>query len=534
MDGLPRVTSLLAPHLREREYIFSVGRALMQEKELNEVLRIILEAVINLLASRAGLIFLLDQETAHFRTVASYGISWELLKKFRAFAVGIPLDQEDRRKALIEMKESVRQLAATMHPEGKKALIIPLYSEQSVIGAICVFQDRQYEMPHSIGHLVESFATWATIAVKNAQLYQTINTERNRWRAIIGQTADGVMILGPDLGIVAFNPAFERMTSLASPNVIGKQHHEVIHWQHLRTENDLDQAISTGWSFRAHEGLYVEGELNKADGKTIPIGITYSPIFSDHDRLLNIIAIGRDLTRYRDEEKLHKTFISVISHELKTPVAIIKGYAGTLQRDDGNWPREIVKEYLQTIVDEADSLTNLIDNLLEASRLQAGTFALSYQEEISLPLLAKNVVKKFTTQTKKHRFTLSFSADFPEVAADERRLIQVLNNLISNAIKYSPDGGEITLSGEQPSPNHIIIHIADEGIGIPAHEHHRIFQQFSRLDNALSRKTEGTGLGLFLSRAIILAHGGQMQFADNPSGKGTIFSFSLPIKQTKR
>jgi signal transduction histidine kinase len=180
------------------------------------------------------------------------------------------------------------------------------------------------------------------------------------------------------------------------------------------------------------------------------------------------------------------------------------------------------------IEEEADNLTDLIDNLLEVSRVQAGTFNLEISDEVMLPRLAAAAVRKMSSQSKKHYFAVKFPDDFPTIYADERRLTQVLNNLISNAIKYSPEGGLITVSGAV-HPQHVTVSVQDEGIGIPTHEQHRIFQQFSRLDNALSRKAEGTGLGLFLSKAIIEAHHGRIWFANNDQGPGTTFTFSLPI-----
>jgi signal transduction histidine kinase len=251
--------------------------------------------------------------------------------------------------------------------------------------------------------------------------------------------------------------------------------------------------------------------------------------------MTNVIGNFRDLTRYREEEELQKTFISVVSHELKTPVSIIKGYAGTLGRPDASWPPEMIQEYATVIDEEADRLTELIDNLLEASRLQSGTFELEVSDDIALPMMAAEVVSRFGSQTEKHTFVLDFPEDFPTIVGDERRLNQVFYNLISNAIKYSPDGGKIEVFG-RVHVDYVTVSVRDQGIGIPPHEQHRIFVKFSRLDNALSRKTEGTGLGLFLTKAIVEAHGGSIWFSNNRSKTngdmpGTTFTFSLPRRQ---
>ena len=201
--------------------------------------------------------------------------------------------------------------------------------------------------------------------------------------------------------------------------------------------------------------LYVEGEASRRRDAACPterdslnLGITYAPLLDANGQMTDIIANIRDLTRYREEEALQKTFISVISHELKTPVSIIKGYAGTLRRPDGRWSPAVLDESLSVIEEEADNLNGLIDNLLEASRLQAGTFSLEIGDEISLPKLAAAVARKFATQSREHVIDVDFPADFPAIIGDERRLTQVLNNLVSNAIKYSPDGGQITIVGE--------------------------------------------------------------------------------------
>ncbi|MCP5095955.1 MAG: cell wall metabolism sensor histidine kinase WalK, partial [Chloroflexi bacterium] len=174
-----------------------------------------------------------------------------------------------------------------------------------------------------------------------------------------------------------------------------------------------------------------------------------------------------------------------------------------------------------------DNLTDLIDSLLEVSRLQAGTFTLEISDDVLLVTLVANIVRKFGTQTQKHNLVIKFPEDFPIITGDERRLTQVLNNLVSNAIKYSPDGGKILIFGEVHS-QHVTISVRDLGIGIPEHQQHRIFQKFSRLDNALSRKTEGTGLGLFLTKSIIEAHNGRIWFSNNQDQPGTTFTFSLP------
>jgi PAS domain S-box-containing protein len=390
-----------------------------------------------------------------------------------------------------------------------------------------VFQSGNYRFRSDAANLLRNFADQAAIAVKNARLYEAVIAEKQRLDAILEQNADGVMILNPQLEITVFNKALSRMTGWSAQEAIGKPHDDVIEWAELETEMDLKTALDEGWPLPLAPPLYVEGTMRRPNGSLVSLGITYAPLLDNHRRMTDIIANVRDLSRYREEQELQKTFISVVSHELKTPVSIIKGYAGTLRRDEADWPPEVLNEYLSVIEEEADQLTGLIDQLLEASRLQSGTFQLE-MDDVWLPDIATAVVRKFSSQTSVHAIEMNFPPSFPVIRGDERRLTQVLNNLMSNAIKYSPDGGKITVTGEVQR-NYVLISVSDEGIGIPDHQKDRIFEKFSRLDNALSRRTEGTGLGLYLTRAIVEAHDGRIWFSDNDGGHpGTTFTFCLP------
>jgi signal transduction histidine kinase len=248
-------------------------------------------------------------------------------------------------------------------------------------------------------------------------------------------------------------------------------------------------------------------------------------LYDEEGRLSRVLANVVDITRFREAEEMKSTFVSVVSHELKTPVSLIKGYATTLAREDANWDKDTVREGLQVISEESDRLNDLINNLLDASRIQAGGFKLE-RADVSIPRLAGKVVETFRLQTATHRFVLDFAQGFPIISGDEERLRQVFNNLVSNAIKYAPDGGEIRIGGWSDS-DHVTVYVADQGIGIPAEEQDQLFQRFYRVDSSLRRKTQGAGLGLYLCRSIVEAHGGRIWLRSEP-GKGTTVFFALP------
>lgn len=518
--------------IRQREYLLAISRALTAELDLGDVLRIIVQASVEFISGRAGIIVLADPHDHTFRIAAAYGIPRPVLEQSIILTQGLPYAETEERDALPQLNRMIEQLAQEAEMGWTQVIRLPMLSGNALVGMIYVFLIGQYRLSPDDPNLLQSFADQAAIAVKNARLYQEVIAEKQRLDAILEQSADGVMILDAQLHILVFNTALSRMTGWNSVDTIGEHHQQIIQWQKLKTTTDLEMAHANGWPLMGGSALYVEGDLFRADKNLVRLGITYAPVHDQRGRLVNIVANVRDLTRFKEEEELQKTFVSVISHELKTPVSIIKGYAGTLRRPDAHWSTNIQQEYLTVIEEEADTLTDLIDNLLEASRLQSGTFSLDKSSEIFLPDVAKAVTRKLNPQASQHTFVLDFSPDFPLVRGDERRLTQVLNNLVSNAIKYSPQGGTIKIFSKIYA-DYVTLSVQDEGMGIPAHQQHRIFQKFSRLDNALSRQTEGTGLGLFLTKAIIEAHAGTIWFTNNsdktPAQPGTTFTFSLPI-----
>ncbi len=253
------------------------------------------------------------------------------------------------------------------------------------------------------------------------------------------------------------------------------------------------------------------------------MGITYAPLLSEDGKLRNIVLSVRDITHFRTAEEIKTTFISIVSHELRTPVTLIKGYASTLRRDDAKWDRAVIRESLAVIEEEADRLSQMIDDLLDASRLQAGGLGMN-RADVSLPALADRVAERFGSQSSKHKIVADFPEKFPLILGDERRLEQVIANLVSNALKYAP-GGEIRISGSM-RPSQVIVCVSDQGPGIDARDLPHIFDRFYRSNKAV-KQTKGAGLGLYLARAIVEAHGGRI-WADPKAESGARICFSLP------
>jgi K+-sensing histidine kinase KdpD len=229
-------------------------------------------------------------------------------------------------------------------------------------------------------------------------------------------------------------------------------------------------------------------------------------------------------------EDMQSTFVSIVSHELQTPVAIIKSYAATLAREDANWPLETIQRVARNVEEECDRLHRLITDLLDLSRIQAGRVAMRVGS-VDLPELVGEVIDQLSSRAPRHSLRSSFAPQFPLIRGDGDQLRRALFNLVENAVKYSPNGGEVLVAGEAPGTGRVLVRVVDHGVGIPAGEEERIFDRFHRADTRLSRTTAGVGLGLFITRSIVEGHGGRI-WAESPGpGRGSVFTLSLPVDE---
>ncbi|MCK4741447.1 MAG: GAF domain-containing protein [Anaerolineales bacterium] len=226
----------------------------------------------------------------------------------------------------------------------------------------------------------------------------------------------------------------------------------------------------------------------------------------------------RELTRMQDD------FISTVSHELRTPLGFIKGYVTTLLRDDTEWDETSQKDFLEIIDDEADRLRELIDNLLDSSRLESGTLSMTF-EPARLGPVVRAIIQRIESATPEIDVITEMPDDLPILEIDSTRIAQVLDNFLTNASKYAP-GAKVNIKVDADDKR-VRVEVRDEGPGIPQEHLSHLFERFYRIPK--SAATRGTGLGLYISRKIIDAHGGEIG-VESIVGEGTIFFFTLPVK----
>jgi PAS domain S-box-containing protein len=564
------VPALLATYqLRQREYLLRITRAMTSRLELPSLLKLILSSAAEMVGCRAGLIVLARtlvrvgdpvDENARFQIRAVYNIppqAWpafgplmDVASLLHAEEVdddvidapgsegeGESVDPEPSPRGAtvttdyVDLQARVRQVEEKLGLTLGQVVGLPLLFEDELLGIIYLFRS-EYAFTQMDWQFLQGFADQAAIAVRNARIYHQLATERTRLATIIENSADGIMILDTDRRVVVINQALAAMVGLSEEEAVGRSCAEVLPLEKV-VGDDLCQAeVVVG--FVEGTSRRCEGELSRPGGSRIIVSATYTPLYDEAGHLVNLIVNVHDITRFREEEEMKSTFTSIISHELKTPVALIKGYAQTLARPDAEWDAATARQSLEIIEEEADRLEALINNLLDVSRIQASGLRLD-DADVDIEALARKVAEAYRTQTSVHRIELDFPERLPLIWGDEERLRQVLTNLMSNAIKYSPEGGVIRVGGwtQHSSNEHgsarVILFVADQGIGIPQDELANIFERFYRVDSSLRRSTMGAGLGLFLTKAIVEAHGGQV-WARSEAGKGTTFFVALPVE----
>jgi PAS domain S-box-containing protein len=351
----------------------------------------------------------------------------------------------------------------------------------------------------------------ASAAVANAELYQRVTEEKERSGAILAHIADGIVAVGRDDRIVLWNRMAEQITGVPASEALGRLVPEVI-------QREL-----------AADGSQPPGERQVAirRGSTeVWLALTEAVMLDAGGAVAGRIFAFRDVSSERAVEQMKSDFVSTVSHELRTPLTSIYGFAETLMRSDVDFSDPERATFLGYIASESERLIQIVDDLLNVARLEAGTLAVSV-EPIDVGVAAREAAAAAEAHADGHqRFAVDVEPATLVVRADREKLTQVLANLLDNAVKYSPEGGTITLSARQRADAAEIV-VADEGIGIPRSDQQRIFTKFFRTDRGVTGSA-GTGLGLFLVRGLVAAMGGRI-WVESEEGRGSRFTFDLPL-----
>ena len=512
----------------------SFSDALPQESDLRATLTMILRNAIEALGGSAGVVATWDEEEHCFIASDSYGLDDRALERlFPLLDEAIP--------DLAVSSRSFNALSAILGPPLPKSdqglildpiVALPLQVGRQSLGLIYVMRSRGATSFSEIDQsTLNAFARQAAIAIDNAKLVHNLVDEKTKMESMLEGSAEGIMSIDARRRVIGFNAAMERMSGHPRERVLGLPCYQALNfrdWEDRSICNSTRCPMVTRLD-GGQSTCELQGKIQSADGQDIEVAMVYSVTRSRatgraHSAVINV----RDIKRLREIENLRSAFLSMLGHELQTPLSIIKGYTSTLARSDAKWNKKTLREGLQVIEEECDRLSKLVNRLLLASRIESRTVTIK-KEPVQLPAMAGKVVRRLESVTTIHRFEVDFAADFPVVYADPDRMEEVLTNLVDNAIKYSPKGGRIAITGRD-SGDSVEVTVADEGIGIQRRELGRVFERFRRGENSQVQKVRGMGLGLYICKSIIEAHGGKIEVSSEV-GKGSRFTFTLPLNR---
>ncbi len=339
----------------------------------------------------------------------------------------------------------------------------------------------------------------------------TVENERNKLSTLFLHMTDGVLAFARDGQLIHANPAAGRMLQVKLD--------EESHYDPLFGDiASLFEVLS------APAGGYIEGE-RQVRGRTL--ALLLAPFSSESQG--GALVVLRDVTEQHKVEEQRKEFVANVSHELRTPLTNIRSYAETLSDNAGTLPPEMERNFLGVILNESDRMTHIVQDLLTLSRFDSGRSEMKLSR-FPFGQAVQDVYNAIILEAQRHRHevVLDVQHDLPEIRADRERVLQVMMNVVSNAIKYTPDGGRIEISAGR-TDERVWMEVADNGIGIPAEDRPRVFERFYRVDKARSRQSGGTGLGLSIAKEIMDRHKGTLALVDR-DGPGTTIRMELTVE----
>ncbi len=527
------------------EALYRIASQVASSLDVGQVLHRTLETVVQVTGSNQGFILLVDSQTDTLVRRAAVGVPTHIpitglptrFRRGEGLAGWVLIHNQP--VLIPDLSADPRWVPGPESQEQKSALVVPLGVAGEVLGVLLLLSTAPAYFTEDHLRLVEAAAAQIANAVNNAALYDLIRqqaedlgamlkqqqVEAARNQAILDGVADGVLYADASGKIVLFNPAAERILEIPRQQAIGRSIREMLglygvegrKW--LKTLEDwaAHPADRTPEEFIA-ERLQLGDRIVSVHAAPIIRGTEY----------LGTVSVFRDITAEVEADRAKTEFISTVSHELRTPMTSIKGYADLLMLGMAGPLDEQQKHFIGIIRNNAERMVALVSDLLDISRIESGRVQLDLRA-VHIHEVVGQVVHTLQGRAlgKGLAFQIDVSEDLPPVWGDSNRVAQILTNLISNAIQYTPPGGQVTVSA-RINGDMLEVSVADTGIGISKENQRKIFDRFFRADDPLVQETPGTGLGLPITASLVQMHGGQI-WVESELGEGSTFTFTLPL-----
>ncbi len=546
-DVLQRTATDLGNRVLELRALQEVAKTLATALRVEETPRLVVESLHSVTGSSHCAMGLLEGDESSFeRAVLEGSVRSSAVAGLTAFRLSVA-----KEPSLVEALEAGRptRLAAYQDSQlgelmgGHPCFVTPLVSRGRPIGALFVADHPAVASSDEIvrglnvtEQLLTSFAYFAATATENARYYQDAWEKRRELEAVLAGIGDGVVVVDPDLALILMNPVARRILGLEVEPPAG-----VPLARYLESDVQSLRAFVTLLADTLRDGKEQIRELEfpavlghgdaEREGDARIYGVLASPVLDASENVSGVVAVLRDITAQKELERMKSNFLSVVSHELRTPLHSIKGFVEIILMGKTGPVTELQEDFLRTVRTQTTVLQRMIDDLLEFSRMEAGRVKL-HLSEVSLSAMTQSVTAKLAPLAEEAglQLFLDLADDLPEIDGDRMRLEQVLTNLVENAIKFTPAGGKIVVSGKQRG-DRVLLTVSDTGIGIPPEEQERVFDRFYQVDGSERRAYRGAGLGLSICRHIVERHNGRIWVeSEGINGLGSRFHVELPIR----
>ena len=506
----------------ELSTLLETSTAVVSTLDSQQVLDVILGQVQKLLAVDKCALIALDESARELRLRAALGLSEDYLQRIRARSVDarpiFPSERAIRARQLIQVADTDIEpdfpdpMRARARQEGYRALLaVPLLTPHAPPAALIVYWRDPHVCSTEETGLIVNFANQAAMAIENAALFALTDEKlRERTRtleALVQSLNDGLILEDRSGRILYCNRRLAGLAGLAPEAVIGQT-------------ADLLRAEIVGPS----SGRVPDEVSIQRLGRTLDLRLQSFDVTDERGDLIGRGQLWLDVSGDKELDRMKSTLIATVSHELRTPLAVIKGNITSLLANDVEWDAAAQREFLEVASAETDRLAALVTDLLDLSRLQAGTFVV-HPERCQLGPLVGQAANRVQPPLA-GRLHVSLPGDLPLVLADPPRIEAVIRNLLENAAHFSPPASPIELTAEQRD-GLVLVRISDHGPGIAPEHQQRVFERFYQVESGLSRPSSGAGLGLAICKGFIEAHGGQIRVAPSPAGAS--IEFTLPL-----
>ncbi len=510
---LAAMAERLQRQLQQLSVLYEVGQALTASLHVEEILPSIVEAAIHLTRAEEGDLWLLD--------ATGQVLHLQVHRSRDAEAAAAPISPTTMAVADSLLGRAVRtgrpiRLGPGVHRLDtgilvRSLLYVPLQAHGRALGVLGVIHRLQEaSFSEDDVHFLTMLGGYAAVAIEKARLFEAIQREKGKLEALLQGIEEPVLVVDFEGTLILMNRSARQHLSLP-PEALGRPLRAVVAHEEIRSLFDRRPPV----------GQTVRQEI------TFPNRLTFQASLTAVDGV-GYVMVMQDITYLKELDRIKSEFVSIVSHDVRTPLTTIRGYVSLLPRVGPLNPRQ--QEFVEKVERAMQTIVELLNNLLDLSRLEAG-YALSI-ETCSLAEILNEAAQIIRPQAeeKQHALILEIPPDLPPIQGDPRRLEQVFLNLLSNAVKYTPPGGRITLRA-RVQEGHIAVQVSDTGVGIPPADLPHIFSKFYRVHRE-GEAAEGTGLGLAIVKSIVERHGGRV-WAESELGKGSTFTVLLPCQPVR-